>query len=569
LDSSPFMKALSQSSSYVVVRNSTVDVYSRMWCVAELLHAKKLGMIPHRTDVTGPDTFARVKTSCRDAVAYDPIDHDKILQYILREHNCAEIDDFIYQFRAFASYKIAAGKSRSEFLLGVMVFISILAMAIGLGLTLGMSGRVDSTNSLFTPSPSSTLTENTFSTARPDSAPPGPTAVPTKSQVPTSSPSSLLAKSRQPSIILSAPPNSSVATTTSRPTNAYASSPSGVGVLTWSPSPSSGGATASPTSRNSTSNPSTWSPTTETTYECEPPPPTSELDTVVPPYVEILGATYDSKSTSQICYFDRTGTSTFPTELGLFTEMIDIFLSGPFDNQGLTGAIPSELGLLAKLRYLWLFGNQLTGTIPSEFGMLTELAELHLHGHRLNGTIPSEIGMLTELRSLLLCQNQLTGTIPSELGMLTELRSLKLCQNQLTGPIPSELGNVTWYFDSLDVSRNQLTGTIPSMLGQLTALKRLDLSKNKLSGSIPSMLGQLTALETLDLSKNKLSGTIPSELGRLRTLSFLHLFDNQFTGTLPDSICNRYGPTQCLVDEAILQLICTCNTCQPQNPYCS
>jgi hypothetical protein len=132
-----------------------------------------------------------------------------------------------------------------------------------------------------------------------------------------------------------------------------------------------------------------------------------------------------------------------------------------FCKNQLTGALPTELGQLTELRWLWLSGNQLTGPIPSELGNLSELRYLYLSGNRLTGEIPPELGNLTKLQTLVLSENQLTGAIPRELGELTELQRLSLSENQLTGQIPSELGLLT-ELRRLDFYNNQLTGPTPS-----------------------------------------------------------------------------------------------------------
>jgi hypothetical protein len=96
----------------------------------------------------------------------------------------------------------------------------------------------------------------------------------------------------------------------------------------------------------------------------------------------------------------------------------------------------SPEGFILKLD---LTGNQLTGPIPTELGLLTKLRELYLHNNKLTGQIPTELGLLTQLKTLSLSENQLTGAIPLELGRLTELRELYLHNNKLTGPTPSEI----------------------------------------------------------------------------------------------------------------------------------
>ena len=48
------------------------------------------------------------------------------------------------------------------------------------------------------------------------------------------------------------------------------------------------------------------------------------------------------------------------------------------DNQ-LTGEIPSEIGNLIDLEYLWLYDNQLTGEIPQEVCDLIESNDLWMN----------------------------------------------------------------------------------------------------------------------------------------------------------------------------------------------
>ena len=80
----------------------------------------------------------------------------------------------------------------------------------------------------------------------------------------------------------------------------------------------------------------------------------------------------------------------------------------------LSGTIPSELGQLSNLEYVFLGNNQLSGTIPSELGQLSNLAGLSLGNNHLTGSIPSELGQLSKLEILYLYSNHLTGTIPKE-----------------------------------------------------------------------------------------------------------------------------------------------------------
>ena len=104
-------------------------------------------------------------------------------------------------------------------------------------------------------------------------------------------------------------------------------------------------------------------------------------------------------------------------------ELSDSILSNEDDSSGLSGTLPSELGVLSDLQHLWLSWNALTGEIPSQLGALHNLWSLVLNGNRLVGPIPVQLGNLANLRSLWLNFNDLTGLVPSEVCSLPEVVS--------------------------------------------------------------------------------------------------------------------------------------------------
>ena len=171
----------------------------------------------------------------------------------------------------------------------------------------------------------------------------------------------------------------------------------------------------------------------------------------------------------------------------------ELILSG---NQ-LSGEIPTELGNLSSLEWLFLSGNQLMGEIPTELGNLSSLERLFLSFNQLTGEIPTELENLSNLTHLILSVNQLSGEIPTELGNLSNLEQLWLDSNQLMGEIPTELGNLSTNLTLLSLYGNQLTGRIPTQLGSLSNLTRLFLYGNQLTGEIPAELGDLSNLTTL------------------------------------------------------------------------
>lgn len=254
---------------------------------------------------------------------------------------------------------------------------------------------------------------------------------------------------------------------------------------------------------------------------------------------------------------------TLPPVIGQLTELLYLEL---YNNPGLSGSIPTEIGLLTKLRTLGLQMNSWSGTLPAELGNLVELTYLGIDSDHFDeqalpdwlwnltklqeirlrcnftGALPEALGNLTDLQYLYIGGNQFTGSIPAVLGRLVKLRCLSLSMNQLTGTIPAELGDLT-SLEMLDLSHNRLEGPIPAELGNLILLKHLYLGNNQLSGSIPPELGNLTNLIGLSLEHNNLSGVIPPELGKLVNLKVdewglggLQLSGNQFTGSVPPEV---------------------------------
>ena len=220
-----------------------------------------------------------------------------------------------------------------------------------------------------------------------------------------------------------------------------------------------------------------------------------------------------------------------PSELGGLSNLEWLYLS----RNELTGQIPPELGGLSNLEELYLPHNELTGPIPPELGGLSNLTWLSLSDNELTGSIPPELGGLSNLTWLSLSRNELTGSIPPELGGLSNLEYLYLPHNELTGPIPPELGGLS-KLKELELRNNELTGSIPPELGELSNLTGLWLLDNELTGSIPPELGGLSNLEELWLTGNELTGSIPPELGGLSNLTYLGLADNELTGSIPPEL---------------------------------
>lgn len=115
-----------------------------------------------------------------------------------------------------------------------------------------------------------------------------------------------------------------------------------------------------------------------------------------------------------------------------------------------------------------LSGRGLT-SIPMDVFSDPDTERLDLSRNQLTGAPPSQIGQLTKLKYLDLSRNQLTG-LPAELGRLKNLETLDVSNNQLTG-LPLELGNLT-QLRVLDVSGNDYsTRDLEDIAAKLTNTK--------------------------------------------------------------------------------------------------
>ena len=199
-----------------------------------------------------------------------------------------------------------------------------------------------------------------------------------------------------------------------------------------------------------------------------------------------------------------------PPELGDLTALEHLNLRW----NRLEGGIPLELLKLTELRVLRLsvYGESVQG-ILRELSTLTKLEVLNLRAG-IKEAIPPELGQLANLKTLNLWGSMLTGAIPPELGQLADLRILDLGINMLTGAVPHELGRLT-NLESMTLWGNQLTGSIPRELGQLSDLHTLYLSENQLTGVIPPEMSGMKRLKYLDLYLNDFSGCVPAELSDL------------------------------------------------------
>jgi Leucine-rich repeat (LRR) protein len=148
-----------------------------------------------------------------------------------------------------------------------------------------------------------------------------------------------------------------------------------------------------------------------------------------------------------------------------------------------------------------LSGNHFIGPIPTEIGLLTLLVEIFLSNNELSSTLPSEIGQLSNLSLLHIRDNEFVGKLPSQWG--EQIADLDLHGNSFSGMLPIALTEL-FHLKFIDASFNNFSGTLPSYFSKFQAVQRLNLGNNmKISGTLPSF--ESVALNLLDVSNTSIT----------------------------------------------------------------
>ena len=111
-----------------------------------------------------------------------------------------------------------------------------------------------------------------------------------------------------------------------------------------------------------------------------------------------------------------------------------------FENDGIIGTLPNEMGALDSMCFLILEQGGLFGTFPTTFGFLECLLILDLDFNSVEGPLPDELYNLSSLEQLDLNDNEFAGTISSRIGDLSLLTFFQIDHNFFTGTIPVEMG---------------------------------------------------------------------------------------------------------------------------------
>lgn len=182
------------------------------------------------------------------------------------------------------------------------------------------------------------------------------------------------------------------------------------------------------------------------------------------------------------------------------------------------------------------------------------------------GTIPAEIGQLTQMRWFSSERGSLSGQIPSSVGNLQSLLLLDMDFNELSGPLPDALWQLT-QLRQLDLNDNQLTGTLSESIANLSELRFFQIDNNNLIGEIPAGLGDATNFGKLfpfGILHSSYSTYNTNQLSYI--LGLIGLSGNGFTGAMPINVCDlRPSPLQTLVVDCNIDCSIPdcCTSCVP------
>ncbi|PPS13439.1 hypothetical protein GOBAR_AA07152 [Gossypium barbadense] len=229
---------------------------------------------------------------------------------------------------------------------------------------------------------------------------------------------------------------------------------------------------------------------------------------------------------------------------------------------GFSGQIPDTIGSLPQLRILHFGLNKLSGPIPRKlFSSDMTLIHVLFENNMLSGPLPTTLGLVKTLEVVRFDNNSLEGDLPLNLNSLTRVQDLYLSNNKLTGPLPNLTGMSS--LNTLYLSNNSFDSSdVPSWFPTLLSLTTLMMERTQLKGQIPASFFNLLQLQTVVLKQNELDGSFDIGPSFSNQLQIINLQGNSIT-----SFNNTGGPISfdiVLVDNPVCQ-----ETGAEANDYCS
>lgn len=216
----------------------------------------------------------------------------------------------------------------------------------------------------------------------------------------------------------------------------------------------------------------------------------------------------------------------------------------------LRGRLPIDIAPNPALNSLSLYGNDMDGPVSgAALKNWPNLIHLDLAENQFTGPMPTEIGELSLMAFLFLSNNPFTSGETPDFSKLVKLQELSLRNTNRVGLLPSYLGSFGG-LDLLDLSSNEFTGSIPDAYGDLRGLKYLLLQNNGIREDLPATFGNLQSLVGAFLDRTNLTGDMDA-------LCNLPAFGTQNNGILYADCGGSAAEVECNCD--------ACKCCNPSN----
>ena len=183
--------------------------------------------------------------------------------------------------------------------------------------------------------------------------------------------------------------------------------------------------------------------------------------------------------------------------------------------------IPNNIQFLSFLEVLKVSNNQLL-ELPEELGILTRLKRLFLNENSLQFLPRNIFSKMIGLEELYLFKNQLEDICDSSSSIFDNMKHLKFLDIHSNHLTIFNIFTEMPMLDSLLLSYNQIQQI--NGLNKLNNLTNLDLNNNKIS-EFPLDILKLKKLSTLNLQNNDLN-SIPNTLGLMNNLIRLNIDGN-------------------------------------------